>query len=63
MSDARDKPYRVTLHWDASREGTWTGYGRDLKPACGQSEFITVTDMADAVGCQKCRDAMERQSY
>lgn len=62
MSDTRDKPYRVTLHWDASREGTWTGQGRDLNPACGQSEFITVTDMEDAVDCQKCRNAMGRHT-
>jgi hypothetical protein len=62
MTEVREKPYRVTLHWDSTREGTWTGFGRDMSPACGQSEFITVTDMAEAVGCRKCRDAMERQS-
>ena len=61
MTETREKPYRVTLHWDSTREGAWTGFGRDMDPACGQSEFITVTDMA-AVGCQKCLDAMDKQS-
>lgn len=61
MMEVREKPYLVTLHWDSTREGTWTGFGRDMSPACGQSEFITVTDIAEAVGCQKCLSAMDKQ--
>lgn len=61
MMEARQKPYRATLHWDPTREGAWTGFGVDLNPACGQSEFITVTSVELAVDCMKCRSAMENQ--
>ena len=60
MSDTREKPYQVTLHWDPSRQGAWTGFGADLNPACGHSEWITVTGMPEAVDCQKCRSKLEK---
>lgn len=54
------EPYRVTLHFDSTiSDGlVWSGSGRDLNPACGQSEFISVTPRPDLVDCMKCKTTL-----
>jgi hypothetical protein len=48
------------MHWDPTRQGVWIGNGVDLNPACGQSEYIGVTGIAEAVDCEKCRLILQK---
>ncbi len=50
------------VHYDPDVQGVWSGFGSELNPACGQSEQIVVTDVADAVDCLKCLHTLERSS-
>lgn len=59
MPSEPNNPYKVTLHYDSTRQGVWIGFGRDLNPSCGQSEWIGVTGTADSVDCIKCRITLE----
>ncbi len=62
MAEDRKPPYKCKMHWDATRQGVWIGFGVDLNPACGQSEYIGVTGIPQAVDCRKCRHIMERSA-
>jgi hypothetical protein len=57
MNDT-EKPYKCMMHYDSSVSGVWIGFGRDLQPACGQSECIRVTNYSDVVDCMKCKDIL-----
>ena len=53
MAEDRKPPYKWKMQWDATRQGVWIGFGVDLNPACGQSEYIGVTGIPQAVDCLK----------
>lgn len=53
---------RHQMHYNSSVEGVWSGSGGDLKPVCGQSEHIMVTNVREAVDCEKCVRSMERST-
>lgn len=61
MADqTHEPPYQCRMHYDSSRKGVWIGRGADLKPLYGQSEYIGVTSVIEAVDCMKCRQKMEQ---
>ncbi len=57
-----DQIRKHQMHYDRNVEGVWSGPGRDLNPACGQSEQIVVTSVTEAVDCLKCVQSMEQSS-
>ncbi|MET4704500.1 hypothetical protein ABIB54_001986 [Frigoribacterium sp. UYMn621] len=59
--DPEAQPYRSVMHWDPTHHGVWIGWGRKLAPACGQSEWIGVTDHREIVDCLKCIAALEKE--
>jgi hypothetical protein len=59
VDEDRKPPYRCWMHYDSTVQGVWIGFGVDLHPACGQSEYIGVTGMAEAVDCKKCLHIMD----
>lgn len=62
MSDQnlRRTPSWHQMHHDPTVTGVWSGYGSDLSPRCGQSEQIMVTNVVEAVDCEKCLRIMNR---
>jgi hypothetical protein len=56
------KPYQCWMHFDPTVSGVWIGFGRDLQPACGQSEYIGVTNYSDIVDCVKCKKNLAKQA-
>jgi len=62
MHEDRKQPYACTMHFDSTVKGVWIGFGTDLHPACGQTEYIGVTGLPEAVDCQKCLGIMSKQS-
>lgn len=59
VSHLRKPPSWHQMHYDTTVKGVWSGSGRDLHPWCGQSEQILVTDVAEAVDCEKCVAKMD----
>lgn len=59
---ARKLPSKRQVHYDPTVKGVWIGFGVDLNPLCGQSEYIVVTSVTEAVDCQKCASMMEQSS-
>jgi hypothetical protein len=61
VANQTHKPQKFhQMHYNADVKGVWSGSGRDLKAECGQSEHIMVTNVREAVDCQKCLSRMER---
>lgn len=56
----RKPPSWHQMHYDPTVKGVWSGFGGDLNPLCGQSEQIVVTNVTEAVDCQKCARLMEQ---
>ena len=53
-------PYKCHMHYDSTIQGVWIGFGKDLKPVCGQSEWIGVTDNVEMVECLKCLEKVTK---
>ena len=61
MADQTHKPRKFhQMHYNPDVKGAWSGSGRDLKAECGQSEYIMVTNVIEAVDCEKCVKSMKR---
>lgn len=55
-----ETPYKCKMHYDSTVDGVWIGYGVDLHPACGQSEYIVVTSHTEVVDCLKCKATLSK---
>lgn len=48
------------MHYSTTVSGVWIGFGGDLNPVCGQSEYIGVTSHREIVECRKCLNALSK---
>lgn len=59
-NQTHEPPHQCRMHYDPTVKGVWIGHGVDLNPLCGQSEYIGVTSVTEAVDCMKCARMMEK---
>lgn len=59
-NQTHEPPHQCRMHYDPTVKGVWIGHGVDLHPLCGQSEYIGVTSVTEAVDCMKCARMMEQ---
>lgn len=58
------EPYRALLHYDPTISSgvVWIGFGRDMAPVCGQSEWIAVTPNQTIVECKRCLASLAKEA-